>query len=72
MILRMIATEIKNMTNHERLTMMESLWDAICHDQEEPASPTWHKPILEKRKEKLDSGEAKFQTLDEVRAQYSS
>lgn len=58
------------MTTVERLEAMELLWDALCHEEEEVQSPAWHKPILKKRKERIESGEAKFYTLDQLKERF--
>lgn len=65
----MSAAEIQKMTTRERLAAMEQLWDALCHDQTEPVSPSWHDAVLAKRKEKMDSTAAHFFTLDQIREQ---
>lgn len=49
---------------------MEQLWDALCHEEAEPASPDWHEVILTKRKQKMNSAEARFFTLDQIREQF--
>ena len=66
----MSITEIKNITTVERLEAMELLWDALCHEEEEVQSPAWHEPILKKRKERIESGEAKFYTLDQLKERF--
>ena len=66
----MSITEIKNMTTVERLEAMELLWDALCHEEEEVQSPAWHELILKKRKERIESGEAKFYTLDQLKERF--
>ena len=66
----MSITEIKNMTTAERLEAMELLWDALCHEEEEVQSPGWHEPILKERKERIESGEAKFYTLDQLKERF--
>ena len=58
--------EIQKMTNAERLQAMEALWRALC-SEEEPDSPSWHQAVLEGRKRKIESGEAKFFSMEEVR-----
>jgi len=63
----MSSAEIKKMSTHERLAVMEQLWDALCHEEVEPASPAWHQTVLAERKERLASPEARFLTLDQVR-----
>ena len=66
----MSITEIKNMTTVERLEAMELLWDALCDEEEEVRSPVWHEQILKKRKERIESGEANFYTLDQLKERF--
>ncbi|HEY0966540.1 MAG TPA: addiction module protein [Opitutaceae bacterium] len=66
----MSTAEIQKMTTHERLVAMEQLWDALCNGKTEPASPAWHEAVLAKRKEKMNSAEARFFTLEQIREQF--
>lgn len=66
----MSIAEIKNMTTAERLEAMELLWDALCHEDIEIGSPDWHEPILDKRRQRINSGKAKFYTLEEVKKRF--
>jgi hypothetical protein len=63
----MNTSEIQQMSPSERLQSMEILWDAICHDSEEPPSPVWHGAVLADRKRLIESGEAAFLSLEDVR-----
>lgn len=63
----MSVAEIEKMTAVERLEAMERLWDAMCHDETEPEPPAWHEDVLAQRRARIESGEAKFYTLDEVK-----
>lgn len=63
----MSVAEIQNMSNPERLRAMEALWDALCHDSEELQSPKWHRDVLAERKRRIESGEAKFVSIEEAR-----
>lgn len=49
---------------------MEKLWDALCHEEVAPASPAWHEGVLARRKEKMNSPEAQFLTLEQIRHQF--
>ena len=62
--------EIKDMTTIERIHTMELLWDALSHEDQQIKSPSWHEDILRKRKEKLESGELKFITIDQLKKHY--
>jgi hypothetical protein len=61
------AIEIKKMSTIDRLKAMEALWDALTHD-DAIESPEWHKDILAERKSKIESGDAEFITIDELKA----
>lgn len=66
----MSTAEIKKMSMGERLATMEQLWDALCHDEREPASPAWHEDVLAKRKQRMKSANARFFTLDQISDQF--
>lgn len=55
------------MSTSERLRAMEALWEALCHESEEPQSPEWHAEVLAGRRRRIESGEAKFVSIDEAR-----
>jgi len=63
----MSSAEIEKMTNSERLRTMEALWDALCHEDAEPESPQWHGDILAERRRKIESGEARFISIEEAK-----
>lgn len=63
----MSITDIQSMSRSERLQAMEALWDVMCHDVLEPESPQWHETILANRKQRINSGDAKFYSLEEAR-----
>jgi len=63
----MSITEIENMTQTQRLSAMEALWDVLCHEKPEPDSPDWHGDILAERRRKIESGEARFVSLQEAK-----
>lgn len=55
------------MSNPERLRTMEALWEAMCHEFEEPQSPSWHQEILASRNLRLVAGNANFVSIEEAR-----
>ena len=63
----MTTTEAKNMSTAERLRAMECLWDALCGDEDNVDSPEWHRPILEDRRKLIESGDAEFISMDELK-----
>ncbi len=52
----------------ERLQAMEQLWDALCREPEAVPSPGWHGEVLADRKTRAERGEARFLTLEQLRA----
>lgn len=63
----MTITEIKKMSTTERLRAMEELWDALCHDDPEIDSPAWHGNILENRRREIETGNAEFISIKDVK-----
>ncbi len=61
------ASEIDKMSLPERLRAIEQLWDAVCREPGEVASPEWHRNVLAERKARAERGEARFLTLAELR-----
>ncbi|HUG09995.1 MAG TPA: addiction module protein [Opitutaceae bacterium] len=66
----MSIAEIKKMSTSERLAAMEQLWDAICSEDRQPSSPAWHESVLEGRRKRLASPDARFLTLDQIREKF--
>jgi putative addiction module component (TIGR02574 family) len=57
----MIAlTEIQDLPLHEKLMMMEALWDGIAPLETELEVPQWHKDLLDEREQLIQDGKAKF------------
>jgi len=68
---RMIETsQIEKISTSERLQAMEQLWEALCRDHAEVSSPEWHGSVLRDRKARAEQGQAKFLTLDQLRARF--
>ncbi len=58
---------IDQMSIEEKLFAMEQLWSSLCKDGNYPITPKWHENVLKERKELIDSGNANFITLEELR-----
>jgi hypothetical protein len=63
----MNIADFKKMSTSERLQAMEALWDSLLYEGDEIETPQWHEKILEERKEKIASGQAKFISLSELK-----
>jgi putative addiction module component (TIGR02574 family) len=57
----MIAlAEIRELPLHEKLRMMEALWDGISPQEAELEVPQWHKDLLDERGQLIQDGKATF------------
>ena len=61
-----ITSELLNLPRKERLKCMEELWDSLRSDKMD--SPEWHQTVLDERRAKVDSGQAKFVSSAELKA----
>ena len=68
----MDTAEIRKMDTAARLRAMEALWDALIHEDVEPASPAWHGDILDERKQRMSRGEMEFVSLKDLKARHHS
>lgn len=51
---------LNEMTLHEKLAAMESLWEDLSRTPEAIESPAWHKEVLEERLQQLAEGKTRF------------
>lgn len=68
----MTQNEIDAMSVAEKLQAMETLWSSLQTDGAQVDSPAWHQDILLERKQKIESGQAHFISLDALRAYYKT
>ena len=53
----MIATlPLKEMSIQDKISTMESIWEDLCRNAGDIASPEWHKDVLNERENNLKSG----------------
>jgi putative addiction module component (TIGR02574 family) len=64
-----IKQELSRLTNAERVELLEAIWDSL-EDKDEIESPEWHGKVLAERAAKIESGEAQFLTLEQVKEQF--
>ena len=62
------ASQVEKMSVAERIQAMEQLWDALCRETRDLASPEWHRNVLVDRKLRAERGESKFLTLAQLRS----
>ncbi|HEY4256724.1 MAG TPA: addiction module protein [Candidatus Udaeobacter sp.] len=61
-----IKQEVNRLTNAERIELTMWLWDSL-DDKEKIESPSWHGDVLAERAAKIESGDAKFLTIEELK-----
>jgi putative addiction module component (TIGR02574 family) len=66
----MTIAEISKISVLERLQTMEALWDSLTREPTGINSPKWHENILSDRKEKIESGNANFISLEELKSKH--
>ena len=64
----MNTIDIKKMSTIERLQAMEALWDSLLYEDTEIESPEWHRDVLDERIAKIESGKAKFISIERLKA----
>jgi putative addiction module component (TIGR02574 family) len=64
----MIGTaEIEKMSLEEKLETMELLWKSISQQPDQVPSPRWHGEVISERLAEIESGKAKFFSVEEAR-----
>ena len=51
-----VTLPLAEMTVSHKLQAMEQLWEALCSNEEDIPSPTWHKNVLDERSHNLRQG----------------
>jgi hypothetical protein len=51
---------LKDMSLHEKLSAMESLWEDLARTPDAIESPAWHKDTLNERRQRLADGTSRF------------
>ncbi|TDU72932.1 putative addiction module component [Prosthecobacter fusiformis] len=62
-----IDLPIEKLTAAQKWELFQFLWQDVVEDHENDiAPPSWHEPILRQRLEKIESGKAVWQDLDQA------
>jgi putative addiction module component (TIGR02574 family) len=62
-----LKEEVSRLSKAERLQAMEWLWASFSKEPQEIESPEWHGEVLAARQAKVDSGEAQFLTIAQLK-----
>ena len=63
----MSITEIRELPLHEKLQMMEVLWEDLRLHAEGVPVPQWHKELLDARRKAVEAGQEQLLEWDEVK-----
>ncbi|OGT90665.1 MAG: hypothetical protein A2286_13635 [Gammaproteobacteria bacterium RIFOXYA12_FULL_61_12] len=55
------ALMLDRMSLEEKMLAMEAIWDDLCHQADEPQSPSWHAEVLAEREAAIAQGEESFE-----------
>jgi hypothetical protein len=58
---------LEEMSNSDKIAVMEEIWDDLCKDPDSVPSPEWHGEILKARELSVREGKAEFHSLDQVK-----
>ena len=64
----MSIDEIKKRDIKERIILMNDIWASLEVEDLKIESPSWHEDILKGRIEKINNDEAKYITLEDLKA----
>ncbi len=67
-----LKEKVVALTNSERIELMEVIWDSLDNKDDEIESPAWHGDVLAERAAKIESGEAQFLTVDQLKERLQS
>ena len=59
---------LNEMTVTEKLQAMEALWEDLSRNAAVLESPEWHRDVLERREQRIASGEAQFTDWEQAKA----
>ena len=55
-----ILEQFRQLSLHEKLLVMEAMWDDISSAEEQVETPQWHRELLDQREELIQDGKAEF------------
>ena len=65
-------TDLHKLSVKEKIKVVQTLWDDIAREQSMETISTEHKKILDERIQKINSGNAQFQSWEAVRNKYQN
>jgi len=59
---------LQDMTLRDKLAAMEMLWEDLSRTPEVIESPSWHKDMLDERRQRLAEGQSRFTDWETAKA----
>ena len=63
-----IELPLNTMTVAEKIQLLETVWDNLCHESGDVKSPDWHRAVLDERTRRLETGNATVSPWAEAKA----
>ncbi len=63
----MSIAEIRQLPLHEKLQIMEALWDDLRSNADAVLTPDWHKQLLDARRKAVSEGRERVLEWDEIK-----
>ena len=60
-------SDIESMSKTERLLAIDLIWSTLSDPDKEITSPAWHGDVISARMEKVNSGHAKYLTIEQLK-----
>lgn len=67
-----LSLDLTELSVKERLQVLEQVWQSLLSEDAEIPSPRWHEAVLDRRIERLSSGDAKFISLEELKKEFQT
>ena len=64
----MSIDEIKKLNPKEKIILMNEIWESFEGTDKAIESPHWHKEVLDERVSKMNSNDAKYISLEELKS----
>jgi hypothetical protein len=61
-----VVFETRNLTNLQRIALMERLWEELSAEDSAMEPPAWHQEVLDSREEEWKNRDANSETIDEA------
>jgi hypothetical protein len=49
---------------------MEDIWDSLIQDASDLESPSWHGDVLAQRRQNIQTGQAEYITINELKSRH--